>query len=393
MSKKLAAMTTHVTVFGNTNTGKSTLFNSIIGQDIAIVSNLAGTTTDPVSKRFELISYGPIILTDTAGLNDDSFLGNERIKKAQKMLARTDFGIVVVDASQDVFDLEIEKVLNKLKTPYLKVFNKIDKISVSKRQKLQEQYPDAYFISLVTNEMMLEFKEVLRKKLGIVKEKSLIADLFQPNSNIVLVVPIDSEAPKGRIILPQVQVIRDCLDHNVNAIVTNETNLASILQMIKVDLVITDSQAFHIVKEIVGDVALTSFSIIFARFKADLKVLVEGVKAISKLKSGSKILICESCSHNIGHEDIGYVKIPKLLKKRLGDVEIVHKMGNDFVEDIQEFDVVIHCGSCMLNEKVMKYRMQICAEHNVAITNYGIYLAYENGILDRAIQIFVDKEV
>lgn len=384
MSKEVRANLTHITIFGNRNAGKSSFFNAFIGQDIAITDETLGTTTDPVTKRFELLPYGAIVLTDTAGLDDEGVLGTKRIEKTLKLISRTDFAILIYDAL-NVEQLEIEQDLIATSTPYIKVYNKTHLV--------KDFQADGYMLTDLNADEMIGFKSYLISKLGLKVEKSLIADKFKPGSNIVLVVPIDSEAPAGRIILPQVQVIRDCLDHNVNAIVTNETNLDNILNSMHVDLVITDSQAFVEVNKIVNKrVALTSFSIVFANFKAELSLLVECAHNVDLLEKCAKILICESCSHNVGHEDIGYVKIPNLLKKRLGnDISITHKMGIDFVEDIQEYDLVIHCGSCMLNSKVMKYRQALCKKHNIPMTNYGVYLAYEAGILDQAVEVFKIK--
>lgn len=389
MSKTPVANITHVTIFGNRNAGKSSLFNAMIGQDIAIVDNTLGTTTDPVHKRIELLPYGPILLTDTAGIDDVGSIGEKRVGKVRKMFAKTDLAIVVIDATSKEFDLAIEKELEEFKINYIKVFNKIDQINESKLLKLKNEYSEAIFLNTNDMKLIIDFKEFLINVLEVKKEKSIIGEYLPNGSNVVLVVPIDSEAPKGRLILPQVQVLRDLLDHNVNGIVTNENNLADILNSIDVDLVITDSQAFKTVSEIVPDnIYLTSFSILFAHQKADINsyslVLPNNI---------SSVLICESCTHNIGHEDIGYQKIPKLLRKRFKDIEIKHVMGNDFVENISNYDLVIHCGSCMLNDSVLKFRINLANKNNVPFTNYGLYLAYEAKILERSLQFFKDKNV
>lgn len=396
MFKQPASLTTHITIFGNTNVGKSSFFNALLGQDRAIVSPQAGTTTDPVQKRFELIPYGPIILTDTAGLDDTSTLGAKRVGKTTDVIAKTDFAIVLIDAIELVAERSeithsIEADLEASKTPYLKIVNKADLLTTKQKDVLEKQYPTVLFISSERSEDIQSVQKTLVEQLGEYREKSLIANLFEPGSTIALVVPVDSEAPKGRLILPQVQVIRDCLDHNVNALVTNEINLAKVLEKGDVDLVITDSQAFHTVKELVGNTPLTSFSIVLARYKGDLKYFVRGAEKLSSLTEKSRVLVCESCSHNVGHEDIGEIKIPKLLKKRFGEgLTITHVKGHDFppASELTNYDLIIHCGGCMLNQKAMEHRLRLCADNQVSITNYGIYLAYESGILDRAVEIF-----
>ncbi len=396
MFKQPASLTTHITIFGNANAGKSTLFNGILGQQRAIVSPQAGTTTDPVQKRYELIPYGPIILIDTAGLDDTSALGVKRVEKSREVIAKTDFAILLVDATELVlhhgtYSHPIEERLRAANTPYLKIVNKIDLITDEQQNLLEIEHPTALFISSQNSDDMQKVQRSLVSHLGETQENALVAHLFEPGSNIVLVVPVDSEAPKGRIILPQVQVIRDCLDHNVNAIVTNEINLQKVLEGSDIDLVITDSQSFHTVKEIVGNTPLTSFSIVLARYKGDLHSFVHGTEKLSELTEKSHVLMCESCSHNVGHEDIGEVKIPKLLKKRFGEgLTITHLKGHDFPQEkeLRQYDLVIHCGGCMVNDKTMQHRLRLCSENRVAITNYGMYLAYESGILDRAVEIF-----
>ncbi len=405
MFKQPAALTTHVTIFGDTNVGKSTLFNALLGQDRAIISPHAGTTTDPVQKRVELIPYGPIILTDTAGLNDTGVLGEERVRKSNQVVDRTDFGIVLFDAAllweqwhKDRGAIKVthpmEKRLKERNIPYIQVATKGDLLTQEQRSLLLGCYPELFVLSLDQPEDLDCLRAELVKRLEPNEDTPLVANLVKKGSTIVLVVPIDSEAPKGRIILPQVQVIRDCLDHGVNALVTNEINLPKVLDQGNTDLVVTDSQAFHLVKDMVGETPLTSFSIILARFKGDLSIFYRGVSAVEGLHEESHILISESCSHNVGHEDIGEVKIPKLLHARLGKgIRLTHVKSHDFPlqEELKQYDLVIHCGSCMLNRKVMQSRLALCAEAGVPITNYGVYLAYENGILDRAVEIFKEE--
>lgn len=390
MSKTPTSNITHITIFGNRNSGKSSLFNAVINQDIAIVDDKLGTTTDPVHKRIELIPYGPVLLTDTAGIDDAGSLGQKRIEKTKKMYSRTDFGIVVLDATVDNFDHPCEKELINYEIAYIKAFNKIDLVSKEKLAELKCKFKDALFVSTKDFESVLMFKEELIKCLNVKEDTSIIGKYLTAKDNVVLVIPIDSEAPKGRLILPQVQVIRDLLDYKINAIITNEDGLDDILKTVdNVKMVITDSQVFNKIKDVVpSNIYLTSFSIIFAHYKANLNNFC--LELPSKV---SKVLICESCTHNVSHEDIGMVKIPKLLKARYGEIEIKHVMGNDFVDNVAEFDLVIHCGSCMLNDSVMKYRINMAKEAGTLFTNYGIYLAYEAGILEKSLAFFRDLKI
>lgn len=390
MSKTPVANITHLTIFGNRNSGKSSLFNAIINQDIAIVDNTLGTTTDPVHKRIELLPYGPILLTDTAGIDDESNLGSKRVEKTRKMYSRTDFAIVLLDASKNEVSHPCEKELEAFEISYVKVFNKIDLLSNDELNDLKDKNPKALFVCTSDYESVVDFKQELITRLNVKEEKSIIGKYLSPNDNVVLVIPIDSEAPKGRLILPQVQVIRDLLDYNVNAIITNEDGLEDILNnTLNIKMVITDSQVFHVIKDIVPDsIYLTSFSILFAHYKSNLNNF--DLELPNKL---NKVLICESCTHNVGHEDIGMVKIPKLLKKRFGEIEIKHVMGNDFVQNVADYDLIVHCGSCMLNDSVMKYRINAAKQANTLFINYGLYLAYESGILERSIQFFKDQSI
>ncbi len=388
MSSPVATIT-HVTIFGNRNAGKSSLFNAILNQDIAIVDDTQGTTTDPVHKRIELLPYGPVLLTDTAGYDDLGQLGKKRVDKVRKMFSRTDFGIVVVDATSDEYILDVEKEIYAYEIPYIKVFNKCDLVSSEKLEKLRKEFPKSKFISTTSFDDIIMFKNYLINNLGVKTEKSIIGKYLSTGDKVVLVVPIDSEAPKGRLILPQVQVIRDLLDYNVNTIVTNELLLKDVIDTTdEIKLVITDSQAFHIVKDIVpANIMLTSFSILFANYKSSL---CNYTLDLSKLSNVNNILMFESCTHNVGHEDIGMVKIPKLLKKRFGDVNIKHVMGSNFDDEISNYDLIIHCGSCMLNDAVVKYRIKVAKDSNIPFTNYGLYLAFESGILDRSIEFYTN---
>lgn len=384
----------HIAIYGKTNSGKSSLLNAIIGQEISIVSPVKGTTTDPVSKAMELIPFGPVVFIDTAGLDDATELGELRVKTSLKILQRTDFAIYVIDA-KNADDSEYERTLGKFKKyniPFMTVINKIDTITDSELLSLKEKHKDALFVSAKEEKNILFFKDELIKRLEQEEiEEPIVGDLLSYDSKVIMVVPVDSEAPKGRIILPQVQLIRDCLDHGIKSYVVRDTELESALLDIKdADLVVTDSQAFKKVNEIVPKhIKLTSFSILFARYKGDLKAFIDGAKKIEALNENSKILISESCTHNHSHEDIGRVKIPKLLNKHLGkELNYEFKMGHDFPDDIEKYDLIIHCGSCMVNKKTMLTRIDMCTEKGVSITNYGVVLAYLNGILDRTTEIF-----
>jgi [FeFe] hydrogenase H-cluster maturation GTPase HydF len=384
----------HIAIYGNRNAGKSSLLNAIIGQEISIVSNVAGTTTDPVRKTMELLPFGPVIFIDTAGLDDAGELGELRVERSRKILQQTDFAIYthdINDVDEESFET-FKKQFRRFNIPYMIVFNKIDEASEQTLTKYKNEYPEAQFVSASQETNIHPLKDELIKRLEDgQEEETLIGDIVPYGGKVVMVVPIDSEAPKGRIILPQNQLIRDALDHGIKTYVTRDTELKEALEDIgDVDLVVTDSQAFKEVNEIVPDhIPLTSFSIVFARHKGDLWSFERGIKAIQNLKPGSKVLISESCTHNHSHEDIGRVKIPKLLNKKLGfELDYHFKMGHDFPNDIKDFDMVIHCGSCMINKKTMLNRITMCDEIGVPITNYGIVLAYINDILDASIEMF-----
>lgn len=384
----------HIAIFGKTNAGKSSLINSICGQEIAIVSDIAGTTTDPVLKAMELIPLGPVLFIDTAGLDDKSEVGKLRIKKTMDMMKRTDFALYVMDINNIDSD-EYESILlefKKYNIPYLLVINKIETIDKYNLDQLKEKYKEAIFVSTYTKEGIEELKNELVSKLkDSENDVPIIGNLVPYGGKVILVVPIDSEAPKGRIILPQVQCIRDCLDNGIKTYVVRDTELVSALEDIKdIDLVVTDSQAFKKVSKIVPkNIKLTGFSILFANHKGDLKAFVDGARKIDSLNKNSKILISESCTHNVSHEDIGRVKIPKLLNKYVGaELNYDFRVSHDFPENIKDYDLIIHCGGCMINRKTILNRIDFCRNEEVSITNYGIVLAFLSGILDRSLEIF-----
>ena len=384
----------HIGIYGNTNSGKSSLMNKILGQDISLVSNVEGTTTDPVQKAMELIPFGPVLLIDTAGLEDKSQLGEIRVKKSFEYLKRLDFAIYVVDGKNLDVDTykKWKREANKYNIKHMVVVNKLDRLSDDERSNINNIFDKPLFISAKNNENIDKLKDELIKSLEQDEEdKPIVGDLLPYGSNVVLVVPIDSEAPKGRIILPQVQVIRDCLDHGIKTYVVRDTELEDALKEIKnIDLVITDSQAFKEVDKIVPkEINLTSFSILFARQKGELSDFLEGSNKLKNLKPGNKILICESCTHNVSHEDIGRVKIPRMLTKIAGgELNLEYKVGYDFNEDVEKYDMVIHCGACMVNRKSVINKINLFKEKNVPITNYGLVIAYFTGILDRSVEIF-----
>ena len=378
----------HIGFFGKTNVGKSSLINKITNQDVSIVSEIAGTTTDVVEKSMELLPIGPVTFLDTAGLDDKTELGQKRIEKTLKVLNRCDIAVIVSDTDKpDDFENDLIKELKKLEIPYLKVINKCDDI-------LPKQIDNKLFTSVKTDKnLVYNFKNAIIKLLpeDFVNSPKIVGDLVKPQSTVILVTPIDKEAPKGRLILPQVQTIRDLLDSNCVTLVVKETELQKALDTLKEPpaLVITDSQAFKNVAEIVPDnIHLTSFSILFARLKGDLQAFINGASAIENLKDGDKVLILESCTHHAIEDDIGTVKIPALLKKKTGkNLIIEHFSGHDFPE-IKGYSLIIHCGACMTNRREILSRILIANDKNIPITNYGIAISYCLGILFRATKIF-----
>ena len=388
----------HIGIYGQTNVGKSSLVNKIMGQEVSIISPIEGTTTDPVSKAMELIPIGPVLFIDTAGIGDKTELGKLRFDRTYDTLKRIDIAIYVFDATNVNYNLYEEMRINfkKFNIPFIIVINKIDLIDNNEIENLKKKFHDSIFICAKSGEGIDFLKNRLIKILGENEyEIPIIGDILPYNSKVIMVIPIDSEAPKGRIILPQVQCIRDCLDHGIKSYVVRDTELEGALQDIKnVDLVITDSQAFKKVAQIVpSNIELTSFSILFARYKGELEIFVEGVEKINNLTKNSKILVAECCSHNISHEDIGRFKIPNLLNNKVGfEIQYDFTVGYDFPDNIDEYDLVIHCGSCMVNRKTVINRINFCRERNISITNYGVILAYLTGILDRSISIFKKRE-
>ena len=388
--KTLKSMRLQIGVFGKTNVGKSSFLNRITNQEISIVSDVAGTTTDVVEKSMELLPVGPVTFLDTAGLNDESELGEKRVEKTMKVINRIDVAIIVCDFNGiDDYEKELIKKFEELKIPYLIVENKCDikKVELS-------GYDNVLYTSVKDDEaLVFKFKEALVKLLpeDFVNSPKIAGDLVPPQSTVILVIPIDQEAPKGRIILPQVQTIRDLLDSNCMPYVVKETELKQAIENLKTPpaLVITDSQAFKKVSEIVPqDIPLTSFSILFARLKGDLDEFTKGAEAIENLKDGDMVLILESCTHHAIEDDIGRVKIPNLLRKRTGKNLVIHNYaGHDF-PDVKDYKLIIHCGACMTNRREVLSRILIANKSGVPITNYGVAISYCLGILPRAVKIF-----
>lgn len=388
----------HISIFGKTNAGKSSIINAITGQEIALVSNVKGTTTDPVYKAMELLPIGPVVIIDTAGLDDESELGSLRKQKTLEVLNKTDAAILVIDAITGISDYD-QKILEQIKVkkiPVIGVLNKVDMISFSEKELVE--YQDKLGIKLIstsaTNKKgILELKEALIKIVPKQEDKfSIVGDLISPGDFVVLVTPIDKAAPKGRLILPQQQTIRDILDSDAIAVVTKENELKDTLENLgkKPSIVITDSQAFSkVAADTPQDIPLTSFSILFARNKGDLTELVKGAKAIKSLKDDDKILISEACTHHRQSDDIGTVKIPRWLREKTGkQIHFDHTSGISFPENIKEYALIVHCAGCMLNRTAMLHRISQAQEANIPIVNYGVLIAYVHGILDRALNPF-----
>ncbi len=375
---------THIAIFGNRNAGKSSLINAITSQNIAIVSDVRGTTTDPVEKTMELLPLGPVVIIDTPGLDDVGELGEKRVKKALGVLDKTDIALLVIDASSEMneYDKAIIEKFKEKEIPYVIVYNKCDIA--------HKKIENAFYVSSKTGENIDRLKEKLASlKPEALEEKRLVGDLIEKGDIVVLVTPIDESAPRGRLILPQQQTIRDVLDSGACAIVTRETELKETLSCLskKPKLCITDSQVFKLVSEIVPeDIPLTSFSILFARKKGDLKLLAESAKALENLSDGDKVLISEGCTHHRQCGDIGTVKLPKMILKHTGKkIEFEFTSGGEFPDDVTEYKLIVHCGGCMLNDKAVKSRMEKAKAAFVPMTNYGTLIAYVTGILDRSL--------
>ena len=379
----------HIGIFGRRNAGKSSIINAITSQNLAVVSKVKGTTTDPVQKAMELLPLGPVMIIDTPGIDDEGELGKMRVEKSYQVLNKTDIALLVVDGNEGLTqcDKDLIEEIKKRKLPYLIILNKSDE--VCNRYNIE----NSIWVSAETKENIWELKERISK---LVPNENMtlkiVGDLLDPEDIVVLVVPIDSAAPKGRLILPQQQTIRDVLEAGAISVVTRDTELPQTLKSLgkKPKIVVTDSQAFGKVKnDVPEDILLTSFSILFARYKGDLAEQIKAVKAIDSLKDGDYVLISEGCSHHRQCDDIGTVKIPRWLKEHSGKkINYEFSSGTEFPRDLSKYNAVIHCGGCTLNEKEMKHRIAVAKEQNVPITNYGIFIAYTQGILKRSLQAF-----
>lgn len=375
--------------FGCRNAGKSSLVNAVTNQEMAVVSPVKGTTTDPVTKAMELLPLGPVLIIDTPGIDDEGGLGEQRVKRTKQILNRIDCAVLVVDsvAGKTKADEELLNLFQEKQIPFLVAYNKSDlQLPI-----LSEENEVAVSALLKTGiEELKERIAALGKENQ--KERMLVKDLVKAEDLVVLVTPIDSSAPKGRLILPQQQTIRDLLEADAIPVVTKENTLKTTLESLakKPAMVITDSQAFaQVSKDTPLDIPLTSFSILMARYKGFLEGAVQGVAAIETLQDGDKVLICEGCTHHRQCEDIGTVKIPRWLRQHTGkELELVHTSGKDFPEDLSPYRLVIHCGGCMLNEREVAYRQKCAADAGIPFTNYGIAIAYMTGILKRSIEIF-----
>lgn len=382
----------HIGFFGLRNAGKSSVVNAVTGQQLSVVSDIKGTTTDPVQKAMEILPLGPVVIIDTPGMDDEGKLGNLRIQKTKEALGRSDIAVLIVDATigLQAADHQLIQLFQERNTPYIIVYNKSDLLDEIDEIKEHEIY-----VSAKTNNHIYELKE---KIAHLIKNnetsKQLVSDLLTPGDVVVLVIPIDSSAPKGRLILPQQQVIRDVLESGCIVVACREIELSETLTSLKTKpkLVITDSQAFKKVdKDVPNDILLTSFSILFARFKGSLKNAIIGAKQLDQLDDGDIVLISEGCTHHRQCEDIGTVKLPRWVQDYTHkNLQFEFTSGREFPEDLSKYKLVIHCGGCMLNEKEMKYRVNSAMKQHVSITNYGITIAYLNGILKRSLRPFKD---
>ena len=386
LNQTVSAERVHIGFFGMRNAGKSSLVNAVTGQSLSVVSEVLGTTTDPVKKAMELLPLGPVVIIDTPGFDDEGELGGKRVEKTNQILAKTDVAILVVDALKGISAGD-EVLIDAFKgrgVPYVIAFNKCELLSEKKELNSNEIY-----VSAKENINIFELKEMLGGLAAVTEKKHVVADLVTRGDLVVLVTPIDEAAPKGRLILPQQMTIRDLLEANCTVVVCQDTELEATLKALskKPRLVITDSQCFRAVTEIVPEnIALTSFSILMARYKGELDVLIDGAEGLSKIKNGDKILISEGCTHHRQCNDIGTVKIPAMIKKFTNaEVEFTFTSGGDFPQDLSGFALVVHCGGCTLNEREMRHRISLAREQGVPIVNYGMAIAKMTGILEKSI--------
>ncbi len=383
----------HIGFFGRRNAGKSSVVNAVTGQELAVVSEIKGTTTDPVRKAMELLPLGPVMIIDTPGFDDEGSLGELRVRKTKQVLNKTDIAVLVVDAGEGMreCDRQLVSLFQEKSIPYLIVFNKTDLLSDT-----PEAGENEIYVSAVTKQGITELKERMARLRPLEEEKHLVGDLLAPGDLAVLVVPIDKAAPKGRLILPQQQTIRDLLDCGCAALTVRDSELKDVLAMPGIDpkLVITDSQVFGTVSKLVPEgIPLTSFSILMARYKGLLDDAVRGVSAVRNLKDGDTVLIAEGCTHHRQCGDIGTVKIPGWLRSFTGkELQIATCSGTEFPDDLSPYAMVIHCGGCMLNEREVRYRTKCAVDQGVPITNFGTLIAHLHGILYRSLEILPELQ-
>jgi len=390
----------HIAIFGKRNVGKSSLINALTAQDIALVSDLAGTTTDPVYKAMELLPIGPVVIIDTAGLDDEGEIGELRIKKTKEVMDKTDLALLVIDGNGG--DLSFEKEwyedLKKRKIPVVGVINKIDENQVA-LEDIQKVIDIAFVKVSAKDKLNIDGlkKAIMAAAPEDFEKSTIVGDIVKPKARVLVVAPQDIQAPKGRLILPQVQIIRDLLDNDAMALVVKDSELEDILASLKdkPDLVITDSQVFKKVNSIIPkDVPLTSFSILMARYKGDLNSLVKGARAIDTLKAGDKVLIAEACTHHPLEGDIGREKLPIWLQEKVGGkLDITVCAGSGFPEDLSEYKLIVHCGACMFNRQQLMSRIKKANMEELPITNFGIAIAHINGILDRVLSAFEEHSM
>ncbi len=392
LNKTPSANRVHIGFFGKRNSGKSSMVNAVTGQDLAVVSDVKGTTTDPVYKAMELLPLGPVVIIDTPGIDDEGALGELRVKKSRQILNKTDVAVLVIDSryGKTREDEELIALFEKKRINYIIAWNKADL--------LERHWPAAgneIFVSANTGQGIDELKEKIAA-MAVTEEpkRQIVGDLISPSDFVVLVTPIDKAAPKGRLILPQQQTIRDILDTGATAIIVKDSEYRETLEKLgkKPSLVITDSQVFDKVSaDTPEEIFLTSFSILFARYKGNLENTVKGARALDKLQDGDSVLISEGCTHHRQCEDIGTVKLPRWIKDYTKkQLDFRFTSGTEFPEDLSEYKLIVHCGGCMLNEREMKYRLKCAEDQNLPITNYGILIAYMKGILERSIAMFPD---
>ena len=392
----------HIGFFGRRNAGKSSVMNAVTGQDLAVVSDVRGTTTDPVYKSMELLPLGPVVMMDTPGIDDEGELGSLRVRKSYQVLNKTDAAVLVVDGTEGASpeDLALVERIRKKNIPCVAVVNKCDLASDDAESKVRQALGLAedqiVSVSASSGEGIEELKEKIAQiAVSGEPEKKIVGDKISPGDFIVLVVPIDKAAPKGRLILPQQQTIRDILDAGAVSIVVKETELKETLENLgkKPGMVITDSQAFSkVAQDTPEDILLTSFSILFARYKGNLRQAVEGVTALETLADGDTILISEGCTHHRQCDDIGTVKLPRWIREYTGrEIRFETTSGTEFPDDLGKYKLIVHCGGCMLNEREMKYRLSCARDQEVPMTNYGILIAYVKGILKRSVQVFPES--